>query len=231
MTGRLLRLGMQSLASCCYPQNNSCHACGQPALTSEEHWLCARCRTLLAEECLNPAEQPFFLDDLIPTSYAAYRHDGTARVLVSRLKYGGDRWAALPLAEGMAGAMALVPGGGLRRTDLLIPIPLHPKRERWRGYNQALVLARQVAFHTGLTLCPEALRRSRNTRPQVSGTKEQRRRNMLGAFEVTDPSLVYGRNVLLLDDVCTTGSTAVACAQSLLACGSAGVALITACKA
>jgi len=231
MMGRLLRRGAQGLAACCYPQDNSCHACGQPALTTGEHWLCARCQASLAEELLSPTEQPFFVDDLIPYSYAAYRHDGVARNLVRRLKYGDDRWAALPLAEGMAGTMALSPDNVLREASLLIPIPLHPKRERWRGYNQALVLARHVAFHTGFALCPEALRRIRHTRPQVSGTKEQRRRNMLGAFEVTDPSLVYRRHVLLLDDVCTTGSTAVACAQSLLACGSMSVVLVTACKA
>ena len=231
MMNRLLRHGVHCLAASCYPQDISCHACGQPALTTGERWLCARCQNLLAEEQLSPAEQPFFLDDLIPCSLAAYRHDGVARHLVRRLKYGDDRWAALPLAEGMVRTMVLAPGGVSDGMDLLIPVPLHPKRERQRGYNQALALARQLAFHTGIALCPEALRRIRHTLSQVGGTKEQRRRNMLGAFEVVNPSLVYRRRVLLLDDVCTTGSTAVACAQSLLACGSADVTLITACKA
>ena len=130
MISRLLRHGAQGLAACCYPQDNSCHACGQPALTAGEHWLCAHCQALLADELLSPVEQPFFLDDLIPYSYATYRHDGIARNLVRRLKYGDDRWAALPLAAGMAGTIALALGDALRGPSLLIPAPLHTKRER-----------------------------------------------------------------------------------------------------
>ncbi len=220
-----------TLAALCYPQDSACHSCGQPLLGNGELLLCANCRDQLQRDELDATLHPFFLNDWIPLSFAAYFHHGIARRLVHRLKYGDDHWAALPLAEGMAAVFALVEEPALRRVDLLAPVPLHPRRQRYRGYNQAELLGRQLAFHTGLPLFADVLRRIRHTRPQVMGNQAQRQHNMLGAFEVTNPGLVYQKRVLLLDDVCTTGSTAAACAQVLHACGAQEVVLLTACKA
>lgn len=222
---------LSALAALCYPQNTCCHLCGHPWLAPGEDWLCAPCQKALAACALPPEDQPYFLDPLLPLSYAAFTHQGAARALAHKLKYGDDHWAAHPLAQGMAAAFALGHSPALGQGELLIPVPLHPQRQRMRGFNQAQVLGRALALHLGLPLAPRALRRIRPTRSQVGLDLAQRQRNLYGAFEVADIPAVYDKGILLIDDVCTTGSTALACAQALRACGARDVILLTACKA
>ena len=231
MKAPLLGKGLRALAALCYPQNTCCHLCGQPLLEPGEAWLCAPCQEALAREALSPQEQPFFLSGALPCSWAAFAHHGAARELAHRLKYGDDHWAARPLAQGMAAVFALADASALGQGEVLIPVPLHPKRQRLRGFNQAEVLCRALALHLELPVAPQALRRLRATRSQVGLDLAQRQRNMRGAFEVADVAAVYGKRVLLVDDVCTTGATASACAQALKACGAKDALLFTACKA
>jgi ComF family protein len=96
--------------------------------------------------------------------------------------------------------------------DLLVPVPLHPKRIKNRGFNQALFLAR--AFPEA-ALAREAVVRTRHTVPQVGLNPKERRDNVKGAFAVPDPELVKGKSVLLIDDLLTTGSTVKECARVL----------------
>ena len=101
-------------------------------------------------------------------------------------------------------------------------MPLHPRRERGRGYNQAELLARELSKRTGLPLASRAIRRLRNTPPQVSvAGHDQRRRAVQGAFECM--SDIGGQRVLLIDDVVTSGSTMSACAAALKAGGARSV--------
>ena len=100
------------------------------------------------------------------------------------------------------------------RAEVLVPVPLHRWRERERGYNQAELLARELSRHTDLPLDVDALRRNRNTPPQVSMRgHDDRSRAVRGAFECIGD--VAGRRVLLIDDVVTSGSTMSACAAAL----------------
>lgn len=106
--------------------------------------------------------------------------------------------------------------------DLILPIPLHPKRERRRGYNQSALLARHIGEAVGLPVNGRALRRTRHTRPQVTLNPQERLENVQGAFEA-DSEHVGGRHVLLIDDVFTTGATMSAAAAALQAAGAATV--------
>ncbi|KAB1443106.1 ComF family protein [Pseudodesulfovibrio senegalensis] len=101
--------------------------------------------------------------------------------------------------------------------QLVIPVPLHKKRLVWRGYNQSLELARPVARTAQATLDRNALRRTRHTEPQTRLKPDQRRTNIRGAF-AADGS-VQGKNVLLVDDVLTTGATLTECARTLRKAG------------
>lgn len=110
--------------------------------------------------------------------------------------------------------------------DLIIPVPLHASRLRIRGFNQSRILALSAASATGAQLCDEALLRKRKTRPQTQLSGIKRRENLLEAF-VADSQLVINKNVLLVDDVYTTGSTANECTCTLLNAGAAKVEIMT----
>lgn len=138
--------------------------------------------------------------------------------LVQGLKFGGRLSHARLLGELLAEHLAGCVGP---RPELLVPVPLHPRRQRARGFNQALELARPVARQLGLELVPAACRRRRDTAAQSDLDAATRRRNVRGAFAVD--AAVAGRRVALLDDVVTTGHTVGALARALAAAGAARV--------
>ncbi|GFK95916.1 Orotate phosphoribosyltransferase [Fundidesulfovibrio magnetotacticus] len=153
--------------------------------------------------------------------YGAYR--GVLRDLVLGLKFGG-RLAGLHLAgELLLHAHALHaarPGGLDPAPEVVAAVPVHRWRLARRGYNQSLELARRVAAGLGAPMDPEALRKTRATRPQSKLKARERLENLGGAFEAR-PESVRGRRVLLVDDVMTTGATLEACCRALAAAGAA----------
>jgi ComF family protein len=133
--------------------------------------------------------------------------------LVPRLKFHRDLAAGRLMAELMAGALASAP-----RPDVIVPVPLHVRRLRQRGYDQALELARPLADALSLPLRPDLLRRSRATAPQSELHAKERQRNVARAFEVP-PGIAPPAHVCLVDDVMTTGATLQAAARVLLRAG------------
>ncbi|WP_433909870.1 ComF family protein [Sphingomonas yabuuchiae] len=151
--------------------------------------------------------------------HAAVAYGPIARQLPIRLKHGGR----IGVAETMAGPMArrMPPGA-----DLLIPVPLHRWRLWRRGFNQAVLIGEGVSRRSGVPMARDGLRRVRAT-PLLRGlSPRQRRKAVTAAFRVTDPAVVKGRHVVLVDDVYTTGATAGACVRVLLAAGAASVAIL-----
>ena len=107
--------------------------------------------------------------------------------------------------------------------DVICPIPLHKKRLRWRGYNHAEELAKQLGQAFSLPVVADALIRTKHTAPQVNLGKEQRLANMQGVFQIRDPQAIQAKNILLVDDVYTTGATMEECARVLKQAGAARV--------
>jgi ComF family protein len=148
---------------------------------------------------------------------APYQMEGTIKEAVHSLKYRGLKAAAPELAELLAQYLAENPMPG----DLLVPVPLHPRRLRSRGYNQSALLAKTLSKKLGLEMNQRLLTRTRNTPPQVNASRDDRRDNVQGSFRCDGP--VDNRAVILVDDVATTGSTLSACAAVLKAAGAASV--------
>ena len=115
--------------------------------------------------------------------------------------------------------------------DLFLPVPLHPNRLRWRGFNQALLLARQVGRAYGVPADPFTLRRITETPPQTQLDEEQRRRNVRGAFALAPDRQVEGKKILLVDDIYTSGATVNECSRTLRRAGAAEVCVLTLARA
>jgi ComF family protein len=163
-------------------------------------------------------------------AYAAY--DDELREMLHLLKYG--RVLALadaPLGEWLASAVRTLAAGASAELTV-IAVPLFAARERQRGFNQSVVLAdaavaRLEKAWPGLATAHRAMERVRDTEAQYGLTAHQRRRNLRGAFRVVDAEAVRGKEVLLVDDIMTTGATARECARMLMRAGAAKVWVAT----
>ncbi len=191
-----------------YPTQGFCSSCGRPAALSRPGEICRRCLAGL------PA---------LDANYAAAFAAGVLRQAIHQFKYAGQSHLAGPLTDILLAwwrAFAFP-------VDLVIPVPLHPLRERERGYNQALLLSRRFSAGAGLPHSAHALQRHRPTRPQVGLNAHQRRENVAGAFSCVAPDLVAGKRILLIDDVTTTGATLCAAADALRQAGAHAVTALT----
>jgi ComF family protein len=184
-------------------------ACGLP-LAVESARGCGRCR-----RGLNPTRAGASLGP----------YEGSLRAVLHELKYRGRRRVAARLAEEMLSSAAV--RTLLTADAVLVPVPLHPRRRRERGFNQSELLAGELARRTGLRAAPAALVRRRDTSPQAGLTAAARRANVEGAFAVRQRARVAGRPVVLVDDVLTTGATARGCARALREAGVAEVRVLT----
>jgi ComF family protein len=155
-------------------------------------------------------------------------YEGSLRVVIHELKFSRRRRAAVRLAE------MLLESEATRRlvatSDVLVPVPLHPRRLRERGFNQAALVAQQLGRRVGLPCCPDALVRRLDTAPQAGLSAAARRRNVREAFAVRRKASVAGKTVTLVDDVVTTGATASACGRELMAAGAREVRLLSAAR-
>jgi ComF family protein len=187
--------------------------CGRPLLAGRAG-PCGRCRR---------GRQPFAAG----ASLGPY--EGPLRVLVQQLKYHGRRRAASRVAA------LLLEDEAVRRlvatSDLVVPVPLHPRRLRERGYNQSALVAAELARLGGVAYGEGALVRRRDTPPQAGRSAAERRRNVEGAFAVRRHGAVAGRVLTVVDDVVTTGATARECARALVSAGAAEVRLLTVARA
>ena len=185
------------------PRNHA--ACPRCAVPLPAGWtgLCERCR----------AQPPEFDRAFVPFGYRP-----PVDFLITRLKFGGRLAHARLLGELFAAALA---ERGDPPPDCIMPVPLHPRRLRERGFNQALELARAAAHRFGIPLWINGLRRVRHTRPQVELDARQRQTNPLGAFALAAP--LPGTRIALMDDVVTTASTIGECARVLRASGATDI--------
>lgn len=180
------------------PSSPSCPVCGRRTSTG-----------ILCGPCAGRTSLRRFL---APYSY----RDPLARKLIHTYKYGGVRELAGLFSDEIAAFLdsyAIRPVG----PGVLVPVPLHPSRERERGFNQAQLLAAGIGERLGVSVA-DALHRTRATEPQVElDSHAKRRANVAGAFGVADVEAIRGKTVVLVDDVSTSGATLTEAAKVLRA--------------
>ncbi len=154
---------------------------------------------------------------------AVFRYDDQSKPLILRFKHADRIEGAPALARWMARAGAEL----LADAELVAPVPLHRFRLLARRYNQAALLANALGRAAGINVVPDLLVRTRRTPSQGHMTREERRKNVKGAFAVAKPALAEGKRVLMVDDVLTTGATIGECARVLTAAGAASVDVLT----
>ena len=189
-----------------------CFRCGKPV--EEEQEYCYDCR-----------KQEFHYQQ----GFSLWLYEGAAKQSVTAFKYKGRQEYAAFYGE------ELVRAYGKKLKDLninvIIPVPIHKERERLRGYNQAELIARELSKALQIPLEAKALLRVRSTKPQKQLNYKERQRNLEKAFQCKPIPCKKRKlgNVLLVDDIYTTGSTIEACTKSLLAAGAVKVYFITLC--
>ncbi|MEX2252530.1 MAG: hypothetical protein WD649_00105 [Thermoleophilaceae bacterium] len=204
-----LRAALDGLLSLVAPP--FCWGCGVHARGGP---LCAGCRTAL--EWLGPAS----VELRGVETWAPVAYDGPARELVKALKYRG----AQAVAETMAAQIAAGAPAPMRLGAVLVPVPLHPRRERKRGFNQARVLADALVARLGVEV-RDSLERRGSSATQVGRPREERLRAATGSVALRAGTTAPGA-ALLVDDVVTTGATLATCAAALRAAGSREVAAL-----
>jgi len=178
-----------------------CPKCGRPQASGI---LCPTCRQLQTE---------------IDGIRSPYRFDEVIRKAIHQLKYHNLKAISSCLAELLADYLQSNP----LRGEAIVPVPLHPRRLRERGYNQSSLLARKLGKLTNLPVVENCLIRIKEAQPQVKAHNiEERRENVIDAFMCHNEK-ISGKQIILIDDVCTSGATLESCALALKSKGAASV--------
>ena len=237
----LLRGCADALLDWLYPRH--CYHCEAPIEQSRGHVLCPACyndllgRRITGGLCatcglplpVEPSGEAMCVSCRLQgrsfdAARAFFAYAGPAASVIKSYKFKGDYFLGPRFLRGLL-AQGWLPDG-IEAPQAVVPVPLHPRRRRERGYDQALLLARVLAEHFGCQLVRGALVRTRYTSQQALLPVTQRWDNVRGAFAVAKPKLVEGRSLLLVDDVLTTGMTADECAKVLKKSGAARVQVL-----
>jgi len=223
-----------------------CPACGAVLITGEGHSFCSECLSTmnfitspLCTSCGLPFTEAgganHLCEDCILSTpsfsmaRALGKYEETLLDVIHLFKYHGK----ISVGETLGRMMARTSYDSLVIGDysLIMPVPLHPKRLRERGFNQSLILARQISKIFSIPLDFITLRRKIRTEAQVNLSRQKRVDNVKGAFEVAGRNGIEDKKILLIDDVYTTGSTAKECSEILMQNGAEEVAVLTLARA
>lgn len=201
-------------------------------LMESEKFVCLNCLSLLPKtnyykQANNPIEQ--LLTGRIPfvrvASYMFFVKGGSLQHVIHELKYRNNPeigiWLGRICAKDLYGTLFL------KNIDYIVPVPLHPKRLRKRGYNQSFMIAKGLSAGTGIPVREDIVFRIKNNESQTSKSKTERYNNVSGIFGISDLSVFEGKHILLVDDLITTGATIEECAKTILLSSNTKISIFT----
>jgi len=210
------------------------HTCmGCNADIMPEQFLCTQClmqlpHTGFFEAADNPVEQSFY--GRVPINAAAaafyFTKQSFVQQLLFQLKYKGRQDVGVWLGQQIGHQLNI--SKRFQPIDAIIPLPLHPKKEKLRGYNQSTCIAKGIAEVLQKPVYTNVIVRNKYTHTQTQKNRVQRWENMNDAFTIIEPAILKQQNILLVDDVITTGATLEACSNVLLSVPVASVQIATA---
>ena len=196
-----------------------CHACGSK-LAPHERFACSHCisqlpRTGYHRRNMNPMEERFAgqFPFVRATGHFFYTRDSALSTLIQDMKY--RRFPDIGNMLGSIAASELFSTGFFNDIDYIMPVPMHFWKQMKRGYNQTHHIAAGISTATGIPVCLN-LKAIRPHKTQTAMTAEQRLTNTAGLFELQQPEELNGKGVLLVDDICTTGSTLRSAAEATI---------------
>ena len=208
-----------------------CITCGD-RLVSQEKFVCMDCWldlpvTNFHLEPENKVEQLFWGRVQVEraTAWFHYRKGSNYQQLIHFIKYKGMKELGLECGKRLGASLSETES--FRTVDAVVPVPLHLKKLKKRGYNQSEWIARGIAEILRVPVVPDNLFRKVHTSTQTQKTRLERWQNVEGIFEVNDPEVFSEKHVLLVDDVATTGATLEACSMPLLNCKKTKVSIAT----
>lgn len=215
-----------------------CVVCGH-SLSPKENVLCVECLSSKFEETIpngSVTSEGILLPEGIQLQHALWTFDkgGYLQELLHQLKYHRITGVGVDIGRQLAVSMKKnsLMSSFLLEPYQLLPVPLHPKKRRMRGYNQAYYIAKGIAeVAGGEIISKKAVIRIKNTKTQTGFSLEKRRRNIENAFKVVHPDSVNGKNIIIVDDVFTTGSTTFELASVIKASHCEKIAIVTVAQA
>ncbi len=214
---------------------NTCTGCDQP-LGSHEELVCTDCwyhmpyTDFHLQEDNDTARQLWGKVTVeAAASFLFFREASRVQRIMHHLKYRNTPRIGVMMGQRYGQLLREVPG--FASADLIVPVPLHPKKLRKRGYNQSAYFAEGLGQRLEKPVLPHGLARSKAGDSQTTKSRYDRYQNMQDTFYATQPSLLENRHVLLVDDVLTTGATIEACVEALLACEGVRVSVATIARA
>ncbi len=197
-----------------------CPACGEN-IPPKNNICCISCqahltRTNFHEDKENPLTHRFIgrFPLIAGTALLYFVHKGRTQNLIHHLKYRGNQQIGIHYGKELGHLLNVSPH--FENIDLIIPIPLHKRRLKQRGYNQSIAIAKGISSSLNIPFYENILNRIVYTKTQTQKTRHERFSNVENAFKITDPKSIEGKHILLVDDVLTTGATLEACALTLL---------------
>ncbi len=208
-----------------------CVVCGD-RLIEQEQWICLHClhhipRTNFHLEPDNRVAQIFYgrVKLEFATSFFYFSKGSKYQSLLHALKYKGMKELGAEIGKHFG--IDLMQSSDFLSVDVICPVPLHPQKEKKRGYNQSWWVASGIALQMQKELSDDNLKRVTATETQTRKSRFERWQNVEGIFELSHPDAFAGKHILLIDDVVTTGATLEACAQTILSQTDARVSIAT----